>query len=149
VNAASAALTSTTGNTATGTVTFTRTGSQIRLDVSIANVTPGSVHGFHIHTGSECGADGMAAGGHWDPTTMMHGQWASGAHHSGDIGNITADATGEGTATLTTDVWSIGTGSSNDVVGRTAVLHENPDDFVTQPTGNAGARIACGVITAN
>jgi Cu-Zn family superoxide dismutase len=142
---ASAALAPTTGNSATGTATFSPVGTQIKLNVSIANAPPG-VHGFHIHQMPACGADGMDAGGHWDPTTMMHGAWTAGAHHLGDVGNITADASGNGTLELTTDAWSIGTGATNDVVGHSVVLHASADDFATQPTGNAGGRIACGVI---
>jgi superoxide dismutase, Cu-Zn family len=135
----------TMGNTATGMLTFSPVGAKTRLHVSITNATPG-VHGFHIHVNPACGPDGMEAGGHWDPTTMMHGAWTAGAHHLGDVGNITADASGKGTLELTTDAWSMGTGAANDVVGHAAVLHASPDDFATQPTGNAGGRIACGVI---
>lgn len=143
---ASATLAPTTGNTATGTVKFTPVGSDIQLTVTIANATPSAQHGFHIHQNAACGADGMEAGGHWDPTTMMHGAWTGSAHHLGDIGNISTDASGSGSAELTASVWSIGTGASNDVVNHAVILHANADDFVTQPTGNAGGRIACGVI---
>jgi superoxide dismutase, Cu-Zn family len=146
-SSASATLASTAGNTATGTASFTPSGSQIKLSVSIAGVPPGSVHGFHIHDGNACGTDGMAAGAHWDPTLSgMHGEWMMGAYHLGDIGNITADASGNGRAEVTANVWSIGTGEDNDVVGHAVVLHADPDDLSGQPAGNAGARIACGVI---
>lgn len=132
-------------NTATGTVTFTQEGAQVKAVVSINNAPPGE-HGFHIHATPSCADGGNAAGGHWDPTTSMHGAWGDAMHHGGDIGNITVGANGSGTKTVTTDAWSIGTGATNDVVGRAVILHANPDDFVTQPTGNAGGRIACGVI---
>jgi superoxide dismutase, Cu-Zn family len=143
---ASATLAPTMGNTATGTATFTTTESSIKLVVTIANAPPSTEHGFHIHANGACGVDGMEAGGHWDPTTMMHGRWTDAAHHSGDIGNIMVDASGNGSTELVANVWSIGTGAANDVVNHAVILHASPDDFVTQPTGNAGGRIACGVI---
>ena len=114
--------------------------------VSISNAPPGT-HGFHIHVNPDCANGGDAAGGHWDPAaTAMHGAWAAPVHHGGDIGNITIDASGNGSTTLTTDAWSIGTGAANDVVGHAVILHANPDDLMSQPTGNAGSRIACGII---
>jgi Cu-Zn family superoxide dismutase len=67
-------------------------------------------------------------------------------HHLGDIGNITADIMGKGQVEIMTDAWSVGTGAANDVVGRAAVLHADPDDYTSQPAGNAGSRIACGTI---
>jgi Cu-Zn family superoxide dismutase len=143
---ASATLSATTGNTATGSAKFTSAGSDVTLSVSIANVAPSSVHAFHVHLNPACGADGMDAGGHWDPTVMMHGRWSATPHHLGDIGNLTADTAGQIAFELTTDLWVIGTGAENDVVGHSVILHADPDDFTTQPTGNAGGRIACGVI---
>lgn len=133
-------------NTATGTITFSPEGSKVKAVVTISDAPPG-VHGFHIHVNGDCSNGGDAAGGHWDPaTTAMHGAWADPVHHGGDIGNITISADGTGTTTVTTDAWSIGTGAANDVVGHAVILHANPDDFTTQPTGAAGARIACGII---
>lgn len=146
---ASASLAPTMGNTATGTVTFTPTGTDIKLTVTIANAPPSTEHGFHLHVNPACGPDGTEAGGHWDPTAMMHGKWTDSVHHLGDIGNIMTDASGNGSTELVTNVWTIGTGAANDVVNHSAILHANPDDFVSQPTGNAGDRIACGVIQAN
>jgi Cu-Zn family superoxide dismutase len=133
-------------NTATGTVTFTSEGDEVKAVVNISNAPPGQ-HGFHIHDKGDCSMGGDAAGGHWDPDgTAMHGAWGAGVHHGGDIGNITVGANGTGSTMLTTDAWSIGTGADNDVVGHAVILHANPDDFTTQPTGAAGPRIACGII---
>jgi superoxide dismutase, Cu-Zn family len=133
-------------NTAMGTITFTSEGAQVKAVVNISNAPPGQ-HGFHIHAMGDCSMGGDAAGGHWDPSaTAMHGAWGAAVHHGGDIGNITIAANGTGSTMLTTDAWSIGTGAANDVVGHAVILHANPDDFMTQPTGAAGARIACGVI---
>jgi Cu-Zn family superoxide dismutase len=92
---ASATLSATTGNTATGSAKFTSEGSDVTLKVSITNVAPSSVHAFHLHVNPACGADGMDAGGHWGPTAMMHGRWSATPHHLGDVGNLTADAAGQ------------------------------------------------------
>ena len=146
VRRARATLTSMTGSTATGTMTFTANAASVRLNISIANVPPSSVHGFHIHAGTSCGPDGTAAGDHWNPMNVAHGEWSEGVHHLGDIGNIDARLDGTGADEIMTDLWTVGTGSMDDVVGRTAVLHANADDYVTQPNGNTGAPIACGVI---
>jgi Cu-Zn family superoxide dismutase len=144
--AAGAAGAPAAANTATGTATFTTEGAQVKAVVNISNAPPGQ-HGFHIHVTPDCSNGGDAAGGHWDPAgTAMHGAWGQGMHHGGDIGNITIAANGSGSTTLTTDDWSIGTGDDNDVVGHAVILHANPDDLMTQPTGAAGARIACGII---
>jgi Cu-Zn family superoxide dismutase len=133
-------------NTATGTISFTTEGKQVKAVVSISKAPPG-VHGFHIHTNPDCANAGDAAGAHWDPEgTATHGAWGTPPHHGGDIGNITIDANGNGSASLTTDAWSIGTGATNDVVGHSVILHANPDDPTMQPAGAAGARIACGII---
>lgn len=134
------------GNTARGTATFRPMGSQIKLTVTISQGSSSGVHAFHIHENPACGTDGMEAGGHWNPSSMEHGEWTANRHHLGDIGNITTDARGSGSIELTTDAWVIGTGAGNDVVNHAVILHANPDDFTTQPTGNAGGRIACGVI---
>jgi Cu-Zn family superoxide dismutase len=134
-------------NTATGTITFTSEGAQVKAVVNISNAPPGQ-HGFHIHAMGDCSMGGDAAGGHWNPENTMHGAWGAAMHHGGDIGNITVAANGTGSTMLTTDAWSIGTGAANDVVGHAVILHANPDDFMTQPTGAAGARIACGIIQA-
>jgi Cu-Zn family superoxide dismutase len=143
---ASVALTSTTGNVATGSGTFTASGSRVIFSASVANAPASATLGFHIHANGACGADGMEAGGHWNPTNVNHGRWADTMHHLGDIGNITTDPGGAGTIQLTTDAWSIGTGAANDIVNHAVILHAMADDFTTQPTGNAGGRIACGVI---
>jgi Cu-Zn family superoxide dismutase len=88
----------------------------------------------------------MSAGPHWNPTNQAHGQWGHGAYHLGDIGNIEVGPDGKGGITFRTDLWSIGGKPEKDIVGRAVVVHANPDDFVTQPTGNAGGRIGCGVV---
>ena len=143
---ASAALTATTGNTAAGSVTFTSSGAQTKVTASISGAPASAMLGFHIHMNAACGADGMEAGGHWNPEMVDHGKWTSSPHHLGDLGNLQTDASGAATFELTTDAWSIGSGAPDDIVNHAVVVHAMADDFTTQPTGNAGGRIACGVI---
>lgn len=133
-----------------GTAAFEQSGSGVKLVLTVTKAPPG-MHGTHIHAGGSCAADAMgapagAAGLHWDPTMAMHGNPASGAHHLGDLGNLTVAADGTGRLEMTSSGWTIGTGAATDVVGHTVIIHAMPDDLVTQPTGNSGGRIACGVI---
>lgn len=130
----------------TGIAVFTQNGDQITLTAEIQGASPG-LHGFHIHANGDCSSpDGTSAGGHWNPTDVAHGKWGEGEFHLGDIGNITVGEDGTGSITLTTDLWEIGTGSDVDVVGKGIIVHAGADDFVSQPSGAAGARVGCGVI---
>ena len=130
----------------TGMAVFTQNGDQITFTAEIQGASPG-LHAIHIHANGDCSApDGTSAGGHWNPTDVAHGKWGEGEFHLGDIGNITVGEDGTGHITLTTDLWEIGTGSDVDVVGKGIIVHADADDFVSQPSGNAGARIGCGVI---
>ena len=130
----------------TGMAVFTQNGDQITFTVEIQGASPG-LHAVHIHEYGDCSApDGTSAGGHWNPTDVAHGKWGEGEFHLGDIGNITVGEDGTGRFTLTTDLWEIGTGSDVDVVGQSMIVHAGADDFVSQPSGAAGARIGCGVI---
>ena len=130
----------------TGMAVFTQNGDYITLTVEIQDATPG-LHAVHIHANGDCSApDGTSAGGHWNPTDVAHGKWGVGEFHLGDIGNSTVGEDGTGSITLTTDLWEIGTGSDIDVVGKGIIVHAGADDFTSQPSGAAGARIGCGVI---
>ena len=141
-----ATIDSTSDSGVTGMAIFTQNGDQITFTVEIQNATPG-LHAVHIHENGDCSApDGKSAGGHWNPTDVAHGKWGEGEFHLGDIGNITVGEDGTGSFELTTDLWEIGTGSDIDVVGKGMIVHADADDFVSQPSGNAGARIGCGVI---
>lgn len=129
-----------------GTATFTASGEQVVLTLSIAGATPGE-HAFHLHEIGDCSApDGTSAGGHWNPTGQDHGQWGGAAFHLGDVANLDVGEDGSATLTVATNLWSIGTGDDTDVVGRSVIVHAGVDDFSTQPTGAAGGRIGCGVI---
>jgi Cu-Zn family superoxide dismutase len=136
----------TSGNSVTGTATFTQIGDQIALLVEINGASPG-LHAVHIHQYGDCSAaDGTSAGGHWNPTDVAHGKWGEGEFHLGDLGNISFGADGTGSFELTTDLWEMGTGSDVDIVGRGFIVHAGADDFTSQPSGAAGPRVGCGVI---
>ncbi|MEN2413580.1 superoxide dismutase family protein [Flavobacterium mesophilum] len=134
-------------STVSGTATFTEKNGKVTFTAKVAGLQPG-VHAIHIHEKSDCSAaDGSSAGGHWNPTFKKHGKWGVGEYHKGDIGNFTADAKGNGTITLTTDEWCVGCGdATKDVLGKGLIVHQGTDDFTTQPTGNAGGRVACAGI---
>ena len=137
---------SASGSNVTGTATFTQIGDQITLLVEIIGASPG-LHAVHIHQYGDCSSpDGKSAGGHWNPIGVAHGKWGEGEFHLGDIGNINVGEDGAGGIELTTDLWEIGTGSDVDIVGRGIIVHAGADDFTSQPSGAAGARIGCGAI---
>jgi len=117
-------------------------GCSTRVSVQLSGLTPNQLHGIHIHENGDCSAlDGSSAGGHYNPTGAAHGGPESDAHHSGDLGNIMARADGQ--ATLEINLERVAVSS---LVGRSIVVHANPDDLKSQPSGNSGDRIACGVI---
>jgi Cu-Zn family superoxide dismutase len=139
-----AVLHGTEGNTVRGTVTFTAVGNGMNVLAEIEGLTPGD-HGFHIHQLGDCSApDGTSAGGHFNPHGMEHGAPSGEARHTGDFGNVTADESG--TARYERVDSEISFSGENSVIGRAVILHAAPDDLVSQPTGAAGARVACGVI---
>ena len=144
---ASAALAATAGNKTTGTVAFSPNGDRVRVLAKVTGLVPGA-HGFHIHEKGDCSApDGTSAGGHFNPTGKAHGNPAAGEHHGGDMPMLEADAAGNATLDVTLDTITLGT-DANGIIGRAVIVHKDPDDFKTQPTGNSGARVACGVIAA-
>ncbi|MCY4567196.1 MAG: superoxide dismutase family protein [Candidatus Poribacteria bacterium] len=146
VQQANAMIASSSDSGVTGIAVFTQNGDQITLTIEIQGATAG-LHAVHIHANGDCSSpDGTSAGGHWNPTGVAHGKWGEGEFHLGDIGNITVGEDGIGSITLTTDLWEIGTGSDVDVVGRGIIVHAGADDFTSQPSGAAGARIGCGAI---
>jgi len=131
----------------TGFATFKEKNGKVTFEAKISGLTPGT-HAIHIHEKADCSsADAASAGGHWNPTFKKHGKWNAGECHKGDIGNFEADKNGNGTITLITDEWCIGCGdATKDILGKGLIVHQNADDFVTQPTGNAGGRMACSAI---
>jgi superoxide dismutase, Cu-Zn family len=140
-----ASLQPTHGNAAHGTVTFTQRGETVHVVAHVMGLKPGATHGFHVHEKGDCGsADGMSTGGHFNPDAHPHGP-QSAAHHAGDMPALVADAYGTADATFDLAGVSVG-GSAPDLTGKGLIVHRDPDDYTTQPTGNAGPRIACAVI---
>jgi Cu-Zn family superoxide dismutase len=132
-----------TESTVKGTVTFTLTGNKMRVYGEISGLTPGE-HGFHVHEFGVWNQDGMATGGHFNPTGEHHAGHDSARRHVGDMGNIKADATGVASVNLEDDLMSF-TGI-NSILGRGLVVHEKADDLKSDPAGNAGARLAVAII---
>lgn len=131
-----------------GSAVFTEEDGAVTMVAVLDGMTEGE-HAIHLHETADCSAaDGTSSGGHWNPTNQPHGKWGSpDGYHKGDIGNINADANGNGTITITTDEWCIGCGDANkDIIGKAIIVHQGVDDFTTQPTGDAGGRVSCGGI---
>ena len=122
----------------------------VRITGSFTGLKPGSTHAFHIHEFGNCtAADASSAGGHFNPAAAAHGnREAGGEHHAGDIPNQVAGADGVAAVDQRLDGLQIGGGGEMDIIGRGVIVHADADDYTTQPTGNAGGRIACGVIEA-
>ena len=140
-----ATLAPTAGNAAWGTVEFhERSDGSVEVTARLNDVPEGT-HGFHIHEKGDCGDNGNAAGGHFNPAGHQHGAPNVGTHHAGDFGNIVADGSGNARTSFTTRSITLAAGASS-AIGKAVILHANPDDLTTQPTGNAGGRIACGVV---
>ncbi|QEZ44956.1 superoxide dismutase family protein [Cupriavidus oxalaticus] len=146
---AAAQLQPKSGTNTAGTVTFQQQPGGVLMTASITGLPPNTVHGFHVHEKGDCSApDAMSAGGHFNPGGKPHGQMTMPEHHAGDMNNVTADASGNVRVSMLLPSLSVGTGA-NGVIGRAVVVHKDPDDYKTQPTGNAGGRIACGVVAAS
>ena len=126
---------------------FTEKNNQITFTANFTGLKPG-IHAIHIHEKSDCSAaDGSSAGGHWNPTFKKHGKLEEGEAHKGDIGNFTTDEFGNGNISYTTSEWCIGCDDkTKDIVGKSLIVHQGPDDYVSQPAGNSGARVACSAI---
>ena len=133
------------GNKVTGTVTFTPVADGVQVHAEIAGLTPGK-HGFHIHEFGDCSAaDASSAGAHFNPTNQPHAGPDAAARHEGDMGNVEADASGNAKLDYVDHQISLANDAKS-AIGRSVVVHAKPDDLKTQPSGDSGARIACGVI---
>lgn len=143
VSSAIAIVYPTENNAVKGTVRYTTTSEGMKIKAEISGLPPGK-HGFHIHEYGDCSEpDAISAGDHFSPTNTSHGKPGDKEHHLGDMGNIEADAQGNALFELVHQKMSFK--GQNSILGRAVIIHEKPDLF-TQPTGDAGARIACGVI---
>ncbi|MCM4163077.1 MULTISPECIES: superoxide dismutase family protein [unclassified Arenibacter] len=131
-----------------GEVSFTEENGTVSMKASLTGLTPGE-HAIHIHEKADCSsADGKSTGGHWNPTFATHGKWGSTeGYHRGDIGNFVADSQGNATVEFSTDEWCLGCADdTKNLIGKGVIVHQGVDDYVTQPTGDAGGRISCAGI---
>ena len=146
-SSATAMLSPTEGKTAQGTLKFEAGDGGVKVSGSLSGLKPGAEHGFHVHEKGDCSApDASSAGGHLNPDQQPHGNVSQGPHHAGDAPNVKADDSGNADVSVTLPGLEIGTGGAKDVIGKAVVVHEGPDDYQSQPAGNSGGRIACGVI---
>ena len=144
VKRAVAVVTPTKGNSVHGVVTFEAAEKGVRVVANLSGLKPGT-HGFHVHEfGDISSDDGSSAGGHFNPTGMHHSMPMSANRHAGDMGNIDADEQGNAHLDYIDPVMKLN--GPNSIIGHAVIIHEKEDDFKTQPTGNAGARIGNGVI---
>lgn len=145
---ARAQLEATRGNTTSGTVTFHQHRDAVMVHARVSGLKPNQEHGFHVHEKGDCSSgDGMSAGGHFNPLGKPHGHHDGADKHAGDLPSLKADAEGKVDVRFRVAGISVGSGAT-DIVGKGLIVHAQPDDWKTQPTGNAGARIACAVIAA-
>lgn len=145
-NQAHATLEPRSNSSVKGNVDFFESGSKVRVTAKVSGLMPGSQHGFHVHEKGDCSSpDAMSAGGHFNPDGNPHSNPGSEKRHAGDMNNLTADSKGEATASFEFDTIRIDEGKYG-ILNRAVVIHAQPDDYASQPAGNAGGRIACGVI---
>jgi len=146
---ATANLQPTKGNSASGTATFTQAGNGVRVVADVRGLNPGQEHGFHIHEVGDCSSgDGMSTKGHFNPQNKPHAHYSTPERHAGDMPALRADANGNAHLDTVLDVMTVNPGPTS-IVGRGLIVHAGSDDYKTQPTGNAGARVACGIINRN
>ena len=141
-------LASASGSLVSGKLQVMSMGGGVHIAGDVGGLAPGSAHGFHVHETGDCSAaDASSAGGHFNPTASPHGRMDHGAHHAGDIDNIVADANGVAHVNMHVPGLTLGGGAASDIAGRAIIVHADPDDYASQPSGNAGKRLACGIIT--
>lgn len=132
-----------------GEVTFTEDNGQVVMKATFSGLSEGE-HAIHLHEKADCSsADGTSTGGHWNPTFQPHGKWgAEEGYHKGDIGNFVADAEGNATVDFATGEWCIGCDDeTKNILGKAVIVHQGVDDYTSQPSGDAGARVSCtGII---
>jgi superoxide dismutase, Cu-Zn family len=138
----------TANNATSGELRFEVDNGAIRMFGPISGLKANSQHAIHVHEKGDCSApDATSAGAHFNPDNAAHGDRRSSApHHAGDMPNISSDATGNAAVDIRLENIELSGGGARDIANRAVIIHANPDDYTTQPTGNAGGRIACGVI---
>jgi Cu-Zn family superoxide dismutase len=146
-SAARAEMVARSGSTVSGTVTFTPVAGGLQVNAIIAGLTPGE-HGFHIHEAGDCSAaDASSAKGHFNPTGKAHGHHGGDTRHAGDMPNLIANAQGQ--ASFSARIMGLELSGNTGIIGRSVVIHADPDDYKSQPAGNSGKRVACGVVAVN
>ncbi|MEO5720123.1 MAG: superoxide dismutase family protein [Chthoniobacterales bacterium] len=139
-----AVLSAASGSEVAGTITFASGSDGVKVVAAITGLKPGK-HGFHVHEFGDCSAkDGTSAGGHYNPTKHPHAGPDAEMRHMGDLGNLEADASGKAHVEMTDKTLKLS--GENSIVGYAVIVHEKADDLKSQPTGDAGGRVACGVI---
>ncbi|HEX6297525.1 MAG TPA: superoxide dismutase family protein [Burkholderiales bacterium] len=145
---ANAQLQPTQGNKTFGEATFEQRGNKVHVVVYVQGLKPGQEHGLHIHEVGDCSSgDGMSAKGHFNPFGKPHGRPGTAERHAGDLPALKAEKNGRAKVDAEVDVITVTPGPAS-IIGKAVIVHADPDDYKTQPTGNAGARLACGVIRA-
>jgi Cu-Zn family superoxide dismutase len=131
-----------------GSVSFTESEGKVVVRADVRNLRPGGEFGFHVHEKGDCtAADFTSAGGHFNPGTKPHSHFGKAERHAGDMPNLKANGEGDAVYAFETPLLTVRPGP-NSVIGRAVVIHANPDDYASQPAGNSGPRIACGLIRA-
>ncbi len=139
-------LVPTRGNATSGQVVFAQKDGTVWVSGEVKGLKPNAEHGFHVHEKGDCSSgDGLSAGGHFNPDGQTHGAHGHSAHHAGDLPSLMADAAGVARFSFAAPALSLMVGPA-DVRSRGLIVHRDPDNFKTQPTGNAGPRLACGVV---
>lgn len=147
VQRATVALAAASGSLASGTLTAMPMGRGVHFTGEVGGLKPNATHAIHVHAKGDCSAaDATSAGDHFNPAMRPHGKVGSGAHHGGDMVNLVADSRGVARVDVHAEGVVLGGGAANDVLGKAVIVHASADDYTSQPAGNAGARIACGVI---
>ncbi len=144
---ATATLAATEGNSASGALEFMALDGGVHMTGQVRGLAPDSRHGFHVHETGDCSApDASSAGDHFNPHGTAHGRVGAPPHHVGDSDNLAADAQGVARVDNRVAGATLGDGAPSDIVGKAVIVHAGADDYTTQPTGDAGARLACGII---
>ncbi|HJW46104.1 MAG TPA: superoxide dismutase family protein [Lysobacter sp.] len=136
------------GSLVSGKLTARPTPDGVRITGEVGGLQPRGMQAIHIHETGDCSAaDATSAGGHFNPGQQPHGKSDGIAHHAGDMNNIVAHSNGVAQIDVQARGVTLGGGAANDIAGRAVVIHAKADDYQSQPAGNAGARVACGIIT--
>jgi Cu-Zn family superoxide dismutase len=145
---ATAVLASASGSLVSGKLMLAPMGDGVHIHGEIGGLQPNGRFGFHVHENGDCSTvDASSAGGHFNPTGSPHGRAGAGeAHHAGDMDNITSDTEGVAQVNVHPLNVTLGGHAPNDIANRAIIVHADPDDYASQPAGNAGARVACGII---